>query len=70
MVYLVPDAAAEHHVRVHPLVHVQAHLGQLGPQHAAFDQVRLSEVRHVPQTSARTHTHTHTHAHTHTHTQL
>ncbi len=54
MCYLVSDAPAEHHVRVHLLVHVQAHLGQFGPQHAAFDQVGLSDVRHVPQTAAHT----------------
>ena len=57
--YLVSDAPAEHHVRVHLLVHVQAHLGKFGPQHAAFDQVGLSDVRDVPQTSTHTHTHTH-----------
>lgn len=56
--YLVSDAPAEHHVRVHPLFHVQAGLGQFSPQNAAFDEVRLSDVRHVPQTSAQTQTHT------------
>lgn len=60
MCYLVSDAPAEHHVRVHPLVQVQAHLGQFGSQDASFDQVGLSDVRHIPQTTARTQTHTHT----------
>ena len=56
--YLVSDAPAEHHVRVHALVHVQANLGQFGPQHAAFDQVGLSDVGHVPQAAAHTGAHT------------
>lgn len=53
--YLVSDAPAEHHVSVHaPFIHIQAHLGQFSPQHAAFDQVDLSDVWHIPQTSAQT----------------
>lgn len=54
--YLVSDGLAEHHVRIHRLVHVQAHLGQFGPQYAAFDQVGLRDVRHVPETATHRHT--------------
>lgn len=49
--YLVPEAPAEHHVRVHPLVHEDADLGQFGAQDGAPDQVDLGDVRHVPHAS-------------------